>query len=99
MEQNRFSCGAFSLCHITTLEQVDTFFDHVVINLKVNFHPDDDFADYVDTNTNIAVFSKEEAALANRLLNECFDVCQHNNIDIYGIAFTRLKRLVELECA
>ena len=37
--------------HITTVEEVANFFHHLVFDLKLNFHPDDDFAEYVNSKT------------------------------------------------
>ena len=33
--------------HILSVEDVKVFFHHLVDERKVNFHPDDDFADYI----------------------------------------------------
>ena len=33
--------------HIESIKDVETFFHHLIDERKVNFHPDDDFADYV----------------------------------------------------
>ena len=33
--------------HITTKEEVKDFFKHIVDDLGINFHPDEDFKDYV----------------------------------------------------
>jgi hypothetical protein len=33
--------------HINTEADVKSFFHHLVAERKVNFHPDDDFADYI----------------------------------------------------
>ena len=38
--------------HIKTVEGVKAFFHHLVYERKVNFHPDDDFADYVSCEEN-----------------------------------------------
>lgn len=51
----------------------------------VNFHPDDDFMDYVNLKTKKPCYTKQEAALRNNLMNQCFAVCKNANSDIYSI--------------
>ena len=60
--------------HISTAEEVHDFFRHIVFDLDINFHPDDDFADYIDTKTSCRIMDDDEAALYNRLMDEAFEV-------------------------
>lgn len=59
---------------ITTLEDVKLFAQHLVNDLHLNFHPDDDFACYRNYDTKQPTFSAAEAAQYNALMNECFEV-------------------------
>lgn len=69
MDYNNYS-------HIETIKDVTLFFDYLVNDRKVNFNPDNDFEDYVCTETYEPLFLSEECKLFNRLMQECFDVCE-----------------------
>ena len=71
--------------HILSVDDVRMFFHHLVEERKVNFHPDDDFANYVSLKDHTPTFSDEEVVIYNRLMDESFDVCDKSNIDIYEI--------------
>lgn len=43
--------------YIKSVEDVKTFFHHIVSELKVNFHPDDMFEDYVSCEGGINTFT------------------------------------------
>ena len=43
--------------HITSVKDVEVFFHHLVEERKVNFHPNDDFADYVSLKDHTPTFS------------------------------------------
>ncbi len=61
--------------HITSAEEVRDFFSHLVNDFGINFHPDDDFTDYVNYTTGERTMDDEQAELYNRLMDESFDVC------------------------
>ena len=70
------------------LKQINTNNDVVVyamqlVNEGVNFHPDDDFNDYINLGTKKPSYTKQEADFRNNLMSQCFEVCQKNGIDIY----------------
>ena len=54
-----------------------------LIKEGVNFHPDDDFNDYINLETQIPTYTKQEADFRNDLMSQCLKVCQKNGIDIY----------------
>lgn len=56
-----------------------------IISEGVSFHPDDDFNDYVVFKTNKPSYTKKQAEVRNKLMNECFSVCDKEGTDIYGI--------------
>lgn len=51
----------------------------------INFHPDNDFSDYINLKTRKPSFSRIEIAHRNSLMDQCFDVCKKNNVDIYTL--------------
>jgi hypothetical protein len=70
---------------IRTIDDVRTFFQQLLAE-DLNFHPDTPFEDYIHCETRQATYSNDEAEVRNRLMDECFDICELVNIDIYEIA-------------
>lgn len=73
------------ITEINTINDVKTFTKHLINVEKLSFHPDDDFTDYIDCNTNKPFYTKEEAEKRNQLMNTCFDVCEKNKKEIYTV--------------
>ena len=71
--------------NIKTLEDVQNFAKYLYYERGVAFHPDDDFADYENTETHEPTFTAKEVVLFNRLMEQCFDVCVQNGKDIYEV--------------
>ena len=80
--------------HITTVEEVKDFFNHIVYDLDINFHPDDDFKNYVSYETGSRTMDDKQAELYNRLMDESFDVCKKAKVDIYEIGLPLLQKAV-----
>ena len=71
--------------HIATAEDVHAF---------INFHPDDDVADYVDLKTGKRTMDDETAALYNRLMEEAFDAVGEDVV--YEMACNLLKKRLKV---
>ena len=69
---------------IETADDVKAFAKQLIAE-GISFHPDDDFNDYVNFKENTPTYTKEEADLRNDLMNKCFEVCEKEGIDIYGV--------------
>ncbi len=67
---------------ITTTNDVVAFAKQL-IEEGVNFHPDDDFRNYINVATKELTYSEEEADVRNEMMNQCFAVCEANGLDIY----------------
>jgi hypothetical protein len=89
------------MTEIRTLDNVNEF----VIQLTaegLNYHPDDDFENYVKIETGEPAYTTTEASLRNRLNNQCFIVCESAGADIYDISMeiflkeTGLERFIPL---
>ena len=80
--------------HIESIKDVETFFHHLIDERNVNFHPDDDFADYVCYADNTSSFTSDEVEIYNRLMDESFDVCKKAKVDIYEIGLPLLQKAV-----
>jgi hypothetical protein len=50
-----------------------------------NAHPDDDFHNYVNLETGLPVYTVEAAAERNRLMDQCFGVCEAAGQDVYSV--------------
>ena len=74
--------------HIESVNDVEAFFHHLVGDHKVNFHPDDNFADYISIEAKTPSFTNDEVSLYNRLMDACFDVCETVGVDIYEMAIS-----------
>ena len=80
--------------HISSVEDVTQFFHFLVEEEKVNFHPDDDFAEYVDDETQEPIFNNSEVKLYNRLMDECFAVCAESNHSVYDLGLEVLLKYI-----
>ena len=72
------------ITQIQTSEDVKAFAKQLITE-GVSFHPDDDFKDYVYNKAGTQIYSVEEADVRNELMNSCFEVCEKEVVDIYGI--------------
>ncbi len=82
--------------HIASVEDVKDFFRHLVYDLDLNFHPDDDFKSYVDNKTGERIMDDEQADLYNRLMEESFEACNNDDM-VYEIGFELLKERLQTE--
>jgi hypothetical protein len=62
------------IAKIETIDDVKTFFRQLLAE-DLNFHPDTPFEDYINCETELDAYIKEEAEIRNKLLDESFDVC------------------------
>ena len=82
--------------HITTVEEVKDFFRHIIFDLDINFHPDDDFKEYVNYETGERTMNDEQAEIYNRLMEEAFDVCDNEDM-VYEIGCDLLKDRLKIK--
>ena len=82
---NAFNKEVFNLQHITNRTEVAQFANYLVNGLNINFHPDTPFEDYIEIGTQVSTFTPEDAAIGNRLMDECFAVCDKDEDEIYDI--------------
>lgn len=73
------------ITEIKSIEDVRTFFNQLHQE-ELNFHPDEDFCNYVNVKTAEPPYSSEEIALRNNLLDQCFEICEKEDTDIYEVA-------------
>lgn len=88
-----------SYSNIKTVKDVEAFFHHIVFERKVNFYPDNMFEDYVSCEGGINTFTIDECAIYNRLMDECFRVCDNEGVDIYSIGLKELQTALGINVA
>lgn len=74
---------------ISTIDDVKKFARQLTSE-GLSFHPDDDFNDYVNLQTNAPTYSAEDAEIRNNLMNDCFEVCDKEGVDVYTIMLEEL---------
>lgn len=80
----------FDKTQINNLDDVTEFFKYIYQERGVNFHPDDSFDRYINLETMKPTFTNAECKLYDRLMVECFHICEDLNADIYDHALTIL---------
>ena len=82
---------------IETLDDIKEFLRHIIVDLGIAFHPDDDPAFYQDENNGF-FFTKEESDIVDKLTDQCFEVAKAN-ADVDFVYDTALDLLLEGEYA
>ena len=80
---------------IVNLIDVVKFFEHLLYEKKMLFHPDDDFCDYVQNEESNKTINSDEAEIFNQLMDQCFAVCEEQNMEIYSIGLTSMRRFIK----
>ena len=82
--------------HITCIEEVKDFFYNIDYYLEINFHPDDNFKDYVSYETGERTMTDEQAEFYNRLMDEAFEVCDDEDV-LYEIGCDLLFKRLQIK--
>ena len=69
---------------ITTIVDVIRHLQSMYDVYELNFHPDDNYSDYVDNLGNNA-FTDEEALMLDLAMERCFFVCEDEGFDLYEL--------------
>jgi len=72
------------ITRINNPEEVIAFAKQLVKE-GVNFHPDEDFKNYINIETSEPTYTEKEAELRNNLMTQCIATCEKNGIDVYDI--------------
>ena len=64
--------------HLLSVSDISAFFKYIIEERNIMFHPDDQF----EADERI---TSEEALLWNRLMDEAFDICDKEGVDIYEL--------------
>ena len=69
---------------------------------SLNYHPDNDFRDYINISTGLPSYNEEDAMLRNKLNSDCFEVCSKYHYDLYELSmeiylkFTGIDKYISL---
>lgn len=70
---------------INTVDDVKAYFNDL-LEESLNFHPDEDFTNYINGETKAPTYTAEEASLRNDLMDRAFEVCDSAGVSIYELA-------------
>lgn len=73
------------IASVQYLKDVKSFFNQLIQQESLNFHPDEDFQNYINLETMLPTYTEEEALLRNKLMEQAFMICEKNQADIYRI--------------
>lgn len=82
---------------IQNLEDVKSFFHHLLFKERLNFHPDEDFQNYIDQETMQPTYTAQEALLRNKLMEQAFQVCEAHQVDIYQLGSDYLFKYLNIK--
>lgn len=82
------------LHEITTMQDVETFIEEIAQEID-DFHPLNDFANYVYPKTHLRRYTEQEAEVRNKQLDRCFDVCAKHNPDFFTYLLELFEQVME----
>lgn len=71
---------------LQTITDIETFFRDLITKHNLNFNPDTDFNDYINTETKAPTFTETESTELNKKMEQAFNICKNTGKDIYKIA-------------
>ena len=79
--------------NINTENDLCEMLTEVISHLGWAFHPDDPMTDYVNRETGAPSYTLEEADRLDKLMDEAFDFCDLQGLDIYELSIEICKEL------
>ena len=70
---------------IETIQDVKDFAEYIKVVEDVAISPDDSFSEYANYKTLNPTYTKEEANKRDKLMEQCFSVCECEGVDIYEL--------------
>lgn len=70
---------------IKNIKDVKAFF-HQLLAEGLNFHPEEDFLNYVNIDTSLPTYTIADAEARNLQMETCFEVCEREDVDIYDLS-------------
>jgi hypothetical protein len=76
---------------MNNIEDVKKFLKDCIYKLGMGFHPDTDFNDYIEVNTDKVVFPAEQAERLNVKMEQAFKICEQEGEEIYKLGLEILN--------
>jgi hypothetical protein len=70
---------------IETIQDVKDFAEYIKVVDDAAISPDDSFSEYVCYKTMEPTYTKEQAQERDKLMEQCFAVCEREGVDIYEL--------------
>lgn len=70
--------------HVNSIDDVRAVVRFFIYMLDLDFHPDNNFADYIDKK-DTPMFSEYSSIHGNELIKRLFEVCKVHQVDLYEI--------------
>ena len=70
---------------IETIQDVKDFAEYIKVVEDAAISPDDSFSEYVNYKTLEPTYTKKEAEARDKLMEQCFEVCEREKVDIYEL--------------
>ena len=70
---------------IETIQDVKDFAKYIKVVEDAAISPDDSFSEYANYKTLELTYTKEEAEARDKLMEQCFEVCEREKVDIYEL--------------
>ena len=70
---------------IETIQDVKDFAEYIKVVDDAQISPSDSFSEYVCFKTMEPTYTKEQAAERDKLMEQCFAVCERDGVDIYEL--------------
>ena len=70
---------------IETIQDVKDFAEYIKVVDNAAISPDDSFSEYANYKTLELTYTKEEADKRDKLMEQCFEVCEREGVDIYEL--------------
>ena len=70
---------------IETIQDVKDFAEYIKVVEDAVISPDDSFSEYANYKTLEPTYTKDEAESRDKLMEQCFSVCECEGVDIYEL--------------
>ena len=70
---------------IETIQDVKDFAEYIKVVDNAAISPSDSFSEYANYKTLEPTYTKDEAEARDKLMEQCFEVCDREGVDIYEL--------------
>ena len=70
---------------IETIQDVNDFAEYIKVVDDAQISPGDSFSEYICFKTMKPTYTKEQAEVRDKLMEQCSSVCEYEGVDIYEL--------------